>query len=81
MLFGQAKSLFTEIYPEEEFLPRAPDPEELDIEDDHPLENSEAVTDAIISNGNSNSEKSCTEKMEQNEDKSTKEENLDETHS
>lgn len=30
----QAKSMFTEIYPDDEFLPRAPDPEEIIIEGD-----------------------------------------------
>lgn len=34
----QAKKLFTQIYENEEFLPRAPDPEEIVIEGDNPTD-------------------------------------------
>lgn len=52
----QAKNLFTEIYPDEEFLPRAPDPEEIVIEDDHQLQNTDSVTETIINHANSEAE-------------------------
>lgn len=32
--FIQAKSIFSKMYPDSEFLPRAPDPEELSLEVD-----------------------------------------------
>lgn len=34
----QAKTLFTQIFENEEFLPRAPDPEEIIIEGDNPTD-------------------------------------------
>lgn len=34
ILFPQAKNIFSEIFPNEEFLPRAPDPEEIIFGDD-----------------------------------------------
>lgn len=40
----RAKKMFNEIYPDDEFLPRAPDPEEIIIEGD-PV----AITDAVDS--------------------------------
>jgi len=33
-LLFQAKSIFSKMYPDSEFLPRAPDPEELSLEVD-----------------------------------------------
>lgn len=41
----QAKKIFAQIYEEEEFLPRAPDPEEIIIEGDNPTEPN--ITDAL----------------------------------
>lgn len=49
--FLQAKNLFTKIYPTEEFLPRAPDPDEIIIGDDDSenikLEIQEKIADVV----------------------------------
>ncbi|XP_052888576.1 rab proteins geranylgeranyltransferase component A [Anopheles moucheti] len=42
----QAKTMFSEIYPEEDFLPRAPDPEEIIIGEEEPVpEQADSLTD------------------------------------
>lgn len=38
--------MFSEIYPEEEFLPRAPDPDEIIIEGDNPTDASDSLFEA-----------------------------------
>lgn len=55
----QAKNIFKNIYPEEEFLPRAPDPEEIVIEG---YENRENVDDGFL--GDALEENSLNERLD-----------------
>lgn len=65
----QAKDIFKNIYPDEEFLPRAPDPEEIVIEGD---ENRDNVDDGFL--GDALEENSLNERLDV-EGKETTEEN------
>lgn len=59
--FFQAKSIFSRICPEEEFLPRAPDPEEIVLEDAEPAEEEkpEESSEKETTNETANQENEC----------------------
>nr|XP_018904406.1 PREDICTED: rab proteins geranylgeranyltransferase component A 1 [Bemisia tabaci] len=58
---NQAKSIFSRICPEEEFLPRAPDPEEIVLEDAEPAEEEkpEESSEKETTNETANQENEC----------------------
>lgn len=70
-MFFQAKNLFSKIYPTEEFLPRAPDPDEIIIGDDNDdnikLDIQEKIADVVEGIEN---EVQCIQENDLNESKS-----------
>ena len=76
----RAKFLYQRLYPNEEFLPRAPDPDEIIIGDEHQEEkkDNEDVTAGSQQQENESLEKNIVEKDSMAEDNITSQENKDE---
>lgn len=55
---AEASDLFKKIYPEDEFLPRAPDPEEIIIGDDSETNDAAQTIESNSSGGNGNNDNS-----------------------
>lgn len=58
---SRARAIFKDIYPDEEFLPRAPDPEEIIIGDEDPADQGQEVVASAEESDKVESARECQE--------------------